>query len=96
MIHIYIFPTELKVLSRRMVIRHQNSLEKQEVKEIITLVNEGKDPITEIYFEMEEFRNELNVTDDQGNIVPFRCIRFCGPHLDNPDGPFPPGVPQVH
>ncbi|MHB8562075.1 MAG: hypothetical protein ACYDAP_13130 [Thermoplasmataceae archaeon] len=54
-----------------MVIRHQNSLEKQEVKEIITLVNEGKDPITEIYFEMEEFRNELNVTDDQGNIVPF-------------------------
>lgn len=71
MIQIFISPNELDVISRRIVIKHQSSLGRQEVAEIITLFNEGKEPIREFYFEMEDFRNELSVTDDKGNLIPF-------------------------
>jgi len=70
-IQIFISPTELNVISRRIVVKHQSGLGRQEVTEIITLFNEGKEPIREFYFEMEDFRNELSVTDDKGNLIPF-------------------------
>ena len=54
-----------------MFIRHRGNLERQEVTEIITLFNEGNDPIREFYFEMEEFRNGLRVLDDKENLIPF-------------------------
>ncbi len=71
MIQIFISPKELDVISRRIIVKHQSSLGKQEVTEIITLFNVGKEPIKEFYFEMEDFRNELSVTDDKGNLIPF-------------------------
>ncbi len=61
----------MKVISRRMSIRHRGNLERQEVTEIITLFNEGNKPIREFYFEMEDFRNVLSVIDDKGNMITF-------------------------
>jgi hypothetical protein len=68
---IYLFPSQLKVISRRIVINHKSGLLKQEVIETITIYNRGLSSIKEIILEMENFRNELNVFDDIGHLIPF-------------------------
>lgn len=83
MIQIFISPNGLDVISRRIVVKHQSGLGRQEVTEIITLFNDGKEPIREFYFEMEDFRNELSVTDDKGFLIPFLTKEKIKRSVDN-------------
>jgi len=82
-IQIFISPNGLDVISRRIVVKHQSGLGRQEVTEIITLFNDGKEPIREFYFEMEDFRNELSVTDDKGFLIPFLTKEKIKRSVDN-------------
>lgn len=43
----------------------------REVIETVTLLNVGDSPITEVALELEEFRNQLSVSDEQGKMLPF-------------------------
>ena len=71
MIHIYFFPPELDIISRRITVKHTAGLIRPEVIETVTVFNDGNSPITEIALELEEFRNDLSIFDEKGDVIPF-------------------------
>ncbi len=71
MISIIILSKEIDIISRRIYIKHKNGLFRREITEIITLYNSGSDKIHEIGIELEEFRDKLNIFDENNNRLTF-------------------------
>lgn len=68
---ILVSPQNVKIISRRIVIKHTSGLLKREFLESIVLFNNSVEQIEEIAIEMEEFRNELGVYDESGIQIPY-------------------------
>ncbi len=68
---ILVSPEQIKIISRRILIKHTSGLLKREFLESIVIFNNSVKQVEEIAIELQKFRIELSVYDESGIQIPF-------------------------
>ena len=68
---IFVSPQHIKIISRRILIKHTSGLLKREFLESMVIFNNSVRQVEEIAIELEEFRNEFSIYYESGIQIPF-------------------------